>query len=53
MKEEMKNTETSVEYIKKNTANENSSFKKTKPKKLMFSSSRAVCGRKKATFIKN
>ena len=60
MKEEIKNF---VEYIetmenycvscKKNTANENSSVRKTKQNRLMLLSNCAVCGKKKSTFIKN
>ena len=60
MKEEIKNF---VEYIetmenycvscKKNTANENSSVRKTKQNRLMLLSNCAVCGKKKITFIKN
>ena len=54
MKEEIKNF---VEYIetmenycvscKKNTANENSSVRKTKQNRLMLLSNCAVCGKKK------
>ena len=38
---------------KNNTANENSSFKKTKQNGLILLSSCAACGKKKLTFIKN
>ena len=37
---------------KKNTANENSSVKKTKQYRLMILSNCAVCGIKKLTFVK-
>ena len=37
----------------KNTANENSSVKKTKENRLMLLSNCAVCGKKKSTFFKN
>ena len=60
MKEEIKKF---VEYIetmenycvscKKNTANENSSVRKTKQNRLMLLSNCAVCRKKKLTFIKN
>ena len=65
MKEEIKNSETSVEYFcgtsmetycvscKKYTANENSRVQKTIQNRLMFLSNCAVCGKKKLTFIKN
>ena len=38
---------------KKYTANENSSFRKTKQNRLMILSNCGVCGKKKSTFIKN
>ena len=38
---------------KKNIANENSSLRKTKHKRLRLLSSCAVCGKKKSIFIKN
>ena len=38
---------------KKNTANENSSVRKTKQNILMLVSNCAVCGKKKSRFIKN
>ena len=38
---------------KKNTANENSSVRKTKQNRLMLLSNWADCGKKKSTFIKN
>ena len=38
---------------KKNTGNKNSSIRKTKQNRLMLLSSCAVCGKKKARFIKN
>ena len=37
----------------KNTANENSSVRKTKPYRLMLLTTCAACGKKKSTFIKN
>ena len=37
----------------KNTANENSSVRKTKQNRLMLLSNCAVCGKKKSRFIKN
>ena len=37
----------------KNTANENSSARKTKPNRLMLLTTCAACGKKKSTFIKN
>ena len=65
MKKEIKNPQTSVEYdiqkqskpnvsvVKKYTANENSSVKKTTQNRLMLLSNCAVCGKKKSTSIKN
>ena len=38
---------------KKYTANENSSFRKTKQNRLMILSNCGVCGKKNSTFIKN
>ena len=38
---------------KENTANENSSVRKTKQNRLMLLSTCAICGKKKLTFIKN
>ena len=38
---------------KKYTANENSSVRKTKQKRLMLLSNCTICGKKKSTFIKN
>ena len=38
---------------KKNTANENSSVRKTKQNRLMILSSCAIYGKKKSTFITN
>ena len=38
---------------KKYTANENSSVRKTKQKRLMLLSHCTICGKKKSTFIKN
>ena len=38
---------------KKYNANKNSSVKKTKQNKLMFSSTCAPCGKEKSIFIKN
>ena len=38
---------------KKNTANENSSVRKTKQNRLMLLSDCFVCGKKKSMFIKN
>ena len=38
---------------KKNTANKNSSVRKTKQNRLIFLSNCAVCDKKKWTFIKN
>ena len=38
---------------KKNTANENSSVKKTKQNRLILLSNCAVCGKKRLAFIKN
>ena len=37
----------------KNTANENSSVKKSKQKRLMVLSNWAFCGKKTSTFIRN
>ena len=45
--------ETSCVSYKKNTANENSSARKTKQNRLMLLSNFAICGKKKSTFIKN
>ena len=65
MKEEIKNPETSVEYITKKTmetycvnfkkykANKISSVRKTKQNRLMLLSNCAICGKKKSPFIKN
>ena len=39
--------------FRKNTGNENSSFKKAKLNRLMFLPNCAVCGKKKSSFIKN
>ena len=49
----IKTMETSCVSYKKNTANENSSVRKTKQNRLMLLSNCAVCGKKKSTFIKN
>ena len=38
---------------KKNTANQNSSVRKTKQNRLMLLSNCVVCDKKKSTFIKN
>ena len=38
---------------KKNTENENSSFRQTKQNGLMLSSNCSVCSKKKLSFIKN
>ena len=38
---------------KKYTENENSSVRKTKQYRLILSSNRAICCKKKSTFIKN
>ena len=38
---------------KKNTANENSSVRKTRQDRLMLLSHCAICGKKKPTFIRN
>ena len=38
---------------KKYTATENSNVRKTKQNRLMLLSNRAICGKKKSTFIKN
>ena len=64
MKKEIKNRETSAEYIikimkthcvscRKYTANENASVRKTNQNRLMLLSNCAICGKKKLTFIKN
>ena len=45
--------ETYCASCKKNTANGNSSVRKTKQNTLMLLSICAVCGKKKSTFIKN
>ena len=39
--------------VVKNTANKNSSVRKTKQNRLMILSSCDVCGKKKSTFIEN
>ena len=44
--------ETYCVSCKKNTANKNSSVRKTNQKKLMRVSNCAVCGKKKSRFIK-
>ena len=45
--------ETNCVSSKENTANENSSVRKTKQNRLMLLSNCAICGKKKLTFIKN
>ena len=45
--------ETYCVSCKKNTANKNSSVRKTKQNKLMLLSNCTVCGKKMLTFIKN
>ena len=45
--------ETYCVSCKKYTANENSSFRKTKQNGLMLTSNCAICGKKKLTFNKN
>ena len=45
--------ETYCVNCKKNTANKNSSVRKTKQNRLMLLSNCAICGRKKSTVIKN
>ena len=45
--------ETYCVSCKKNTADENSSVKKTKQNRLMLLSNCTVCCKKKSTFIKN
>ena len=49
----MKTMENYCVSFKKNTANENSIVRKTKQNKLMILSNCAVCGKKKATYIKH
>ena len=48
-----KNKKNLLLSCKKNTANENSSVRKTKQNRLMVLSNCAVCDKKKSTFIKN
>ena len=45
--------ETYCVSCKKNTANENSSVKKTKQTRLMLLWNWAICANRKSTFIKN
>ena len=45
--------ETYCVSCKKNTADENSTIRKTKWNRLMILSSYAICGKKKSTVIKN
>ena len=45
--------ETYCVSCKKNTANENSSVRRTKQSRLMLSSNCAIRGKKKSRFIKN
>ena len=45
--------ETYCVSCKKYTANENSSVRKTKQNILILLSNRAICGKRKSTFIKN
>ena len=45
--------ETCCVISNKNTANENSSIRKTQQNRLMLVSNFAVCGKKKLRFIKN
>ena len=45
--------ETCCVSCRKYTVNRNSSVRKSKQNRLMFFSNRAVCGKKKLTFIKN
>ena len=45
--------ETHCVSCKKNTANKNSSVRRTKQNRLMLVSNCAVCGKKKLSFIKN
>ena len=49
----MKTVEKYCVSCKKNTAYENSSVRKIKQTRLMLLSDSAVCGKKKARFIKN
>ena len=42
-----------MSVVKKNTANENKSVRKTKQNKLMLLSNCVVCGKKISTIIKN
>ena len=49
----IKTMETYCVSCKKYNANKNSSVKKTKQNKLMFSSNCAPCGKEKSIFIKN
>ena len=45
--------ETYCVSCKKNTANKNSSVRRTKQNRLMLVSNCAICGEKKSRFIKN
>ena len=45
--------EASCICCKKNTANKNSSVRKTKQNRLMLLSNCTICGKNKSTFIKN
>ena len=49
----MKAMETHRVSCNKNTANENSSARKTNPNRLMLLTTCAACGKKKSTFVKN
>ena len=63
MKEEIKNPQSALEYTKtmetysvscnKNTANKNSTVRKTKQNRLMLLSNCAASGKKNSRFIKN
>ena len=51
--EYIKIMETHCASCQKNTANENSSVRKTTQNRLTLLSNCAICGKKKSTFIKN
>ena len=64
VKDKIKNSENTLEYTiktmetyfvscKKNAANKNSSFRRTRQNRLMLASNCAICGKKKSRFIKN